>query len=230
MDNAKRRKLSFNEDSCCFCQKSFKKNKTILDTSKSQSLFAACRKRNDEISVNIVASEERILSGEVKLCYHKSCRSKFIHPFYNKGTEEDSLSEKPESLSSFTRSQVQSNGFTWKENCFICGDSKSSIKYRKAWSKVEGTINETSRLYAKLLEISELKGDNELHSRLLSSKGDLVAVEARYHRNKGCLSKYIADRNIRAVQVSPKKNQSTDACVILKGQIKEKIETEKNVC
>ena len=161
-------------------------------------------------------------------CYHKSCRSKFIHPFYNKGTEDDSLSEKPESLSSFTRSQVQSNGFTWKENCFICGDS-CSIKHRKAWSKVEGTINETSRLYAKLLEISELKGDNELHSRLLSSKGDLVAVEARYHRNKGRLSKYIADRNIRAVKVSPKKNQSKDACVILKGQIKEKIETEKCV-
>ena len=218
MDTVKRRKLTFNEDTCCFCQKRFINNKTVLDPTKSKSLFSASRKRTDEVSINITTYEERILSGEVKLCYHKACRSKHTQLFYNKETKDDSLSENDESSATFTRSHIKTE-FSWKKNCFICGDNCSS-KHRKTWSKIEGTISETSKLYSKLLEISELKDNKELHTRLLSLKGDLVAVEARYHRNKGCLASYIRDRNIRAAQVLPKKGHLEEAGAILKNQLK----------
>ena len=95
-------------------------------------------------------------------------------------------------------------------------------------SKIEGTVSETSKLYSKLREISELKDDKELHTRLLSSKGDLVAVEARYHRNKCSLASNIGDRNIRADKVLPKKGHLEEAGAILKDQL-EKIETENCV-
>ena len=56
--------------------------------------------------------------------------------------------------------------------------------------------------------------------------GDLVAAEARYHRKKGCLSHYISERNIKALQSTPKKCELTTACEILKEEYKSTIEDQ----
>ena len=227
METSKRRKLTFSEETCCFCLKDFKKTKmTVLDPNKSQTLLAVSKERADEISMNIIANKEKILSGALKLCYHKVCRSKYLHPFYNKTTE-NGLCENNEISSTFTRSQIKVE-FDWKTKCFICGE-KCSAKHRKTWSKVEGSINETSKLYSKLLDLSALKGDTELHTRLLSSKGDLVAVEARYHRDKSCLATYIAERNNNTFKTLPEQSKLEKSVAILKEEFKEKIEIEKCV-
>ena len=60
MDNAKRWKLTFNEDTCCFCKKRSNENKTVLDPTKSQSLFSASQKRTDDVSVNYAANENKM--------------------------------------------------------------------------------------------------------------------------------------------------------------------------
>ena len=227
MKTSKRRKLTFNEHVCCFCQKKFGNNKTVLDPSKSNLLFTKSKERTDEVSVNITANEENIISGVLKLCYHKSCRSKYLHPFYNEKINEDLL-ENVENGAKFTRAQVQTE-FDWRTNCFICGN-KCSRNHRGTWSRIERSINETSKLYSKLLEQSSLRGNNELHARLLSSNGDLVAVEARFHRNpKGCLAHYVSERNINTFRSLPEESKLEKAGTILKAELKEKIEVEKSV-
>jgi hypothetical protein len=47
-------------------------------------------------------------------------------------------------------------------------------------------------MYTKVLEAAERCKDQEMLARLHGvPNGDLVAVEARYHRTKGCYVKYI---------------------------------------
>ena len=48
-----------------------------------------------------------------------------------------------------------------ERNVFICGE-KCSIKHRDKWSMIEGSVNENSKLYTKLLNISHAKGDHAL--------------------------------------------------------------------
>ena len=61
-----------------------------------------------------------------------------------------------------------------------------------------GTIDSNSKLYSQVLKAAEIRNDNDVIARLLSSNADIVAVEARYHRQpKSCLSKYISERNIK---------------------------------
>lgn len=85
--------------------------------------------------------------------------------------------------SQFTRSKASNVEFNWKNNCFICGQ-KCNPKQRKTWSMVESAIDKKSNLYTQVLNAAQIRHDKDVVSRLLSSNGDLVAVEARYHRKK----------------------------------------------
>lgn len=218
----KKRKLTFTENTCCFCQKKIKQNKVTLKPSKLDSLLSVCLTKNDEISTNILGNQDKIRNGELQIVYHKTCRTKFVHPFYNSKTEED---DNPRSTpSKLTRSQSKPKEFDWKEMCFICGE-KCSSKHRNKWSKVEGSIDENSKLYSKLLKVSAEKGDQILHSRLLSSNGDLVAVEARYHRKKHCLATYLLydDTNVQS------ESELDMICKSLKSEITDEVENRKRV-
>ena len=63
---------------------------------------------------------------------------------------------------------------------------------------VQTAINRRSQLYLQVLEAGQIRDDKNVVSRLLSANGDLVAVEARYHRTEGCLARCIAERNIKS--------------------------------
>ena len=62
---SKKRKLYFNEQTCCFCKKNFNQNKVTLNPAKCDSLLNACKNKTDEISTNIVSIEEKIRSGHL---------------------------------------------------------------------------------------------------------------------------------------------------------------------
>lgn len=111
--------------------------------------------------------------------------------------------------------------------CFICGEN-CSIKHRNKWSRIEGSIDETSKLYIKLLHRSAAVDDHALHSRLLSCKGDLVAVEARYHRKKGCLANYLSDRHTKLATKS--ESVLEVLCKELKVELYTLVEVNKHVC
>lgn len=102
----KKRKLAFSSNSCCFCKKNFKDNRTTLNPNTFDSILTVCKGRNDELSVNITSYENEIRNNEVSVYYHKACRSKFMHPFYS---DTDSIPvKKPENVTietKFTRSQ-----------------------------------------------------------------------------------------------------------------------------
>ena len=77
-----------------------------------------------------------------------------MHPCYNRIPENTCTLgqqlEKVKTPNKFTRSQKKD--FDWKENCFICGET-CSFKHRSNWSRVEGSINENSKLIAKRLDV-----------------------------------------------------------------------------
>lgn len=225
MDNpVKKRKLAFGENTCCFCSQIFENNKTVLDPKQSAFLLSVCRTRSDEISVNIVENEEKIKLGDIKLSYHKNCRTQFLYSRRHRETQTEQDVAGPSKL---LRSNAN-DGFNWKEMCFICNERCCS-NHRKTWSQIQGSIDETSNLYTKLLAISAASGDDSIHSRLLSSKGDLVAVEARYHRKKGCLAKYLL-KNPKEIKPEPVPvNPLQYVCEQLKVDLQESIEIEKKV-
>ena len=209
----KKRRLSLNTERCCFCLKSFlvEETPTTLDLKKAQSLITVCKDRQDETAKYILANEVKICSGEQQLCYHKSCRSKYMHPFYRDSAEtKPEESDNDKDASQYTRSRATHQMFNWRECCFICG-TKCNPKKRGTWSRVMGTIDSNSKLYSQVLKAAEIRNDNDVIARLLSSNADLVAVEARYHRQpKSCLSKYISERNIKSATYKNQEKPSRD--------------------
>ena len=229
----KKRKLNFTEDACCFCNKSFNNNKVfnLLDPGKSALLLSVCVDRTDNLSLNIIENEVEIKNGEIKIAYHKKCRTLFV---YSNKCSNDSEEDKVEQSVAVTSSKLlrssSNEEFKWTEKCFICGEQCSN-KHRKTWSQVEGSVDATSEIYNRLLNISSAIGDDILHTRILSSKGDLVAVEARYHRKKGCLAKYLLkEANIKPDLTSDKAdNHFNLALDELKCELYDEVEVNKSV-
>ena len=67
-------------------------------------------------------------------------------------------------------------------------------------------------------------------ARMLSPNGDLVAVEARYHRDKGCLRTYINERNVKAANTTPDLSSHVKVCEMLKIELYQAVVHEKRVC
>ena len=227
---SKKRKLSTDLQKCCFCSKSANKTQNLiqLDSQKVENLLSICKSSlgKDDVSAIILENEEKIKNGTFSLHYHKNCRTKFMLSYY-RGTYVAESSQDTERIPvQFTRSNVAE--FDWKANCFICG-LKCHEKKRSSWSLVESAVNNSSKLYSQVLQAAEVRNDREVLSRLLSTNGDLVAVEARYHRQKGCLSAYISQRNITASSSTPEKGDSTKIFELLKTEFHEALLIEKRV-
>jgi len=176
-------------------------------------LFASCRARNDEIGKHLLAKEDGIREGNIIIKYHRDCRATYTSTIHisrvkekqelpcRSGTPDSTLSEGSSASSTFTRSKSSASTFDWNTNCFIC-DQKCNPKHRSSWSMVETAIDpHLTKVYTKVLEAAKQRDDNEMLPRLLGvPHGDLVAIEAKYHRTKGCYSSYINARNIEATQ------------------------------
>jgi len=85
-------------------------------------------------------------------------------------------------------------------------------------------------MISQLLDISLSKDHTELHKRLLSCSGDLVAVEARYHRGskKNCLSRYLLGANQTPENIKDNKNLEK-VCLLLKNELQNEMENDKCV-
>ena len=101
-----------------FNQNKQNNNKTTLNPAKFDSLLSVCTNRDDDLSTNIVSSQDKIRTGELEITYHKSCRSKFLHPFYNTSKSlKVETNEQEIKSSKLTRSKIHSYNFSWKEMC-----------------------------------------------------------------------------------------------------------------
>ena len=172
---------------------------------KLDSLWLACSTRQDNIGNLLLAQKSEIHNGEVSFKYHRGCRSTYTskeHVDRIKGQVDDpssTSSNEPEAC--FRRSQISTPSFEWKQNCFLCG-AQCHPKKRKTWSMVQSCIGDSATgndMYTKVLQAAEQRNDQEMVARLYGvPNGDLVAVEARYHRSKNCFATYINERNISA--------------------------------
>ncbi|WAR13567.1 hypothetical protein MAR_027747 [Mya arenaria] len=187
----------FNIKKCIFCLKGFSTSNPCVrnpNLSKLDTLFQSCKARADYIGSQILANQEFIKDGSLPLRYHRNCRATYQSLYH-------------QSFSSTRRSA--SNAFDWKSQCFICGEKCDTIRDPsnkrpgRSWSMVETSIDSShNSTYSKVLKAAEIKNDTSLINRLRSvSNGDLVALEARYHRKKGCLTKYY-DTNLKTDQIN----------------------------
>ena len=88
-------------------------------------------------------------------------------------------------MGSFTWSQVLSQSFDWKNCCFICSGI-CSTKHISSWSIVESLVTKINPTNTpKVVRAAETNHDFEMVTWLAGvPNGDLVAIEARYHRTK----------------------------------------------
>lgn len=85
-----------------------------------------------------------------------------------------------------TPTRIRRQAFDWRQNCFVCGKACYDNK-RKTWSLVKKREQCQTNLYSTVLKAAYERQDEELISRLLGIyNGDLVTVQARYHRIKNC--------------------------------------------
>ena len=231
MVEPKKRRIITDCEKCFICKKGSSETEPLiqLDYKRCESLISVCKSRGqqDDILPSILNNEDKIKAGEFKIYYHKKCRTNFMLPVYR-----DIITEKENNGDSilseqFTRSKAAE--FDWKVNCFICGQN-CHPKKRKTWSLVAGAINERSNTYSDVVKAAEIRNDRAMLARMLSSNWDLVAVEARYHRDKGCLRTYINERNVKAANTTPEKSSHVKVCEMLKIELYQAVVHEKRVC
>ena len=189
------------------------------DVSRLESLFAACIERNDDVGNKLISYKSDIINCKVTIRYHRNCRSTYTSSHHMKRVPKTHvpISNPSSSTNSgdgpsrcYTRSCVAAT-FDCKQNCFICGDV-CSAKHRSTWSMVESAIStkdpKKESMYTKVLNAAEKHQDKEMMARLHGvANGDLVAIEARYHRKKNCYTHYIDPKQI-ATQASRTENVS----------------------
>lgn len=203
---------------CVFCMKLFTRKYPAVspDISKLVYIFNACRERQDDIANKLLSKEEDIISGRTSIKYHRNCRASYQSPYHIKRIidkrAKHSNSERTQSTSCggstgdtecgmiHTRSSFQD--FDWKSKCFICSQPCND-KHRNTWSEVESIEKDPTgkNIYNSVCEAARLRRDVQITTRLLGiGHSDLVAVEARYHRKKGCLATYINPNSIAAIK------------------------------
>ena len=89
--------------------------------------------------------------------------------------------------------------FEWREHCFICG-LRCFPKHKSRWSLVtDPHVNKEingENMFSKLYESARERQDHEMIARLQSvPDGDLVGVQARYHRKSNCYTKYLYSKS-----------------------------------
>ena len=224
---SKRLKRSdYDLSSCLFCEKEFSKSSSAIkpDINRMDSLFSACKQRQDETGKRLLECEDEIRHGNVTFRYHRSCRATHASPkHYKRYIEKRTLSSPiagPSSKDPCEESEVQTPRvtrqtlgtlkFDWKQYCFICGKTCSSNK-KSEWANVVSSIDsEGDSIYIMVFKAAPARRDDAMLVRLGEvPNGDLVATEARYHRSK-CYTFYINLRNIAAIQAQSKMDSKHD--------------------
>ena len=105
--------------------------------------------------------------------------------------------------------------FDWNAKCFVCGGNCHKKRARE-WSLVASAVDKNDNMYTKMLDAAKTREDDVMLDRLYSVvNGDLVAINARYHRQKACYASYINPTNIVAAR-SERKSFHSKAMARLK--------------
>lgn len=228
---------------CIFCNEPFSDSSPASTPieSKLKTLFEACRLRNDNIAQKLLPQENAIVMGHVSFRYHRNCRSTYTSKHHIKRIHTKNVSsasyndggglvDSTASSSCFSRTRSQSpfQEFNWKTKCFICGGSCFQAK-RISWCMVETAVDsdpDSPNLYTKVLKAADKRDDQALLTRLQGVvNGDLVAVEARYH--KKC-STYYNPRNITASAKVTSRETLFNKCIqLLIDEFKQSIEAKQ---
>lgn len=236
---------NLNSNICIFCDKIFTKRNPAVnpDLAKLDCLFVACRERCDDLAQALLPNEQEIKSGAIAIKYHRNCRSSYTSKQHIHTTVRDRPVNQETSSSTasnescdnpdktFTRSKTILQDFDWKNNCFICSEVCSEKK-RSSWSKVESLPNNDSEqdIYTTVLNAAYQRHDKVIITRLLGiANSDLVAVEARYHRVKGCIVSYLNPRNIISKQGQYIESAHSDALHTLIDEYEAPITRDKQV-
>ena len=240
----KKRKIeTLTADVCCLCLGAFtEENPPVTpNATKLESLFKACKSRLDEVGLRLLQQRTEIYDGVLRIQYHRNCRSSYTSPHHIKRAEVQNsveqvlpLSERKEdsnireALCSNTSTSKQI--FDWNTHCFICGCV--CFPRKKGSMSLVGKSNcDNQSMYSSVLEEAEKRQDNEVVSRLKSiTEGDLNAVNARYHRKKGCLAKYLVSENRRLREMQTDASGiATSAISLLKEEFEQSIVNERKV-
>ena len=224
--------IDFNKDVCAFCFGLFDEKHPAVtpDTTKLDAVFDAPQSRMDQTGQKLIQCKDAIISGSVKIKYHRNCRATYTSRYhinrYNEQRNKDqqtvpesseSRDDLPEQSRWFTRSVTPT--FDWKTNCFICDKPCYSNK-RYEWSMVRTAVDHQTP--STILTGAQQRQDMEMLLRLQGvPNGDLVAVEARYHRKKACVAKYTDTRKHSPLT---KDTKTSNAYIDAAGQVKEEFQ------
>uniref|UniRef100_UPI00358E24F8 unconventional myosin-VIIa-like n=1 Tax=Myxine glutinosa TaxID=7769 RepID=UPI00358E24F8 len=184
-------------DHCIICFKPLnpKKQEVVKNPTFNglSAIFKASQIRKDDVYESIWPLQQDILSLDLKVSFHKSCRAKYTSKS-NISTSNPSESDQQPCTSVATEhtsiSRNKTAGFDIRTNCFICGKSNTS---RNKLTPVSTGTGQSTR--EKVLAAADKRQDNKIHMRMLAFP-DLFAYDAKYHRL--CYSHYISERNITA--------------------------------
>ena len=228
---------------CVICSHPFdEKNPAVSpDNTKLGSLFGACEATQDATGQKLLRHKNEILDGSSSIRYHRNRRATYTSSYHIKRATESVRIKTATSQSSdssdvgmatcFTRSKSMTPTFNWKSDCFIYSEP-CNPKRRNEWSMVRSSIDSKSQnLYTCILEAAKQKQDTEIITRLQGvPNGDLVAVEARYHRAKNCIPKYTDPRRVAVTVKQAKLSDSyLAAAYLLKDEFQNSLINEKQV-
>ena len=180
---SKRLKRSdFDLSSCLFCEKEFSESSPAIkpDINRMDSLFNACRQRQDETGKRLLECEDEIRNGNVTFRYHRSCRATYASPTHIKRyiekqalsspiagpSSKDPCEESEVQTPRLTRQTLGTLKFDWKQYCFICGKTCSSKK-KSEWANVVSSIDsEEDSMYTKVFKAAQARRDDAMLVRL----------------------------------------------------------------
>ena len=124
------KKETVTDHTCCFCCKVFSDDNPAIspDISKLESLFKACTIRQDDISQRLLQQKNAISSGDMKLFYHRQCRSTYTSTLHiaratanNAATPLQEANCNNENAPTRTDTASSAAIFDWNTLCFVCG-------------------------------------------------------------------------------------------------------------
>lgn len=191
----KRRKIDTDHCIICFKPLNTKKEDIIKNPTFNglNAIFKASQIRKDDVYESIWPLQQDILSLDLKVSFHKSCRAKYtsksnLATFHPDDSDQQSCTSAATEPTRVSRNETA--GFDIRNNCFICGKPNS---VRNKLTPVSTGTGQSTR--EKVLSAAEKRQDNKVRMRMLAFP-DLFAYDAKYHRL--CYSHYISERNIAA--------------------------------
>ena len=164
----KRRKIDTDHCIICFKPLNPKKQEVVKNPTFNglSAIFKASQIRKDDVYESIWPLQQDILSLDLKVSFHKSCRAKYTSKS-NISTSNPSESDQQPCTSAATEhtriSRNETAGFDIRTNCFICGKSNTS---RNKLTPVSTGTGQSTR--EKVLAAADKRQDNKIHMRMLA--------------------------------------------------------------